>query len=284
MFGHVFDDLAAYAEQQLDAAQRAGVEQHLRSCERCRQSLTRIVEGISYAAELSPQAMPAELAAELRHQLAQSSVPRDAQRAPGTRRIQWSAAAAVILMTIAGVGLYWQVNRPWVRLHAASATPTRFEAEGRALHDRIAAGNAHLGFESDDEQALWRWLSSQQAPVTSMVVSRPEADRAQFAPLGASVQTLGGVRTSLLSYRIDGRPVTLVLAHASHVPDRPAAGWWSKRVMHRRDAGGVNTLTWTVGGGTYVMVSELGDAGQKACLICHTTPKFRERIVKIGRR
>jgi anti-sigma factor RsiW len=283
MFGHVFDDLAAYAEQQLDAARRAHVEQHLLSCERCRQSLRRIVEGINYATELSPQPMPAELAAELKHQLTQSPLPRDASRAPGTRRVQWSYAAATILMTIAGIGLYWQVNRPWVRLHAASAAPTRFEAEGRALHDRIAAGNANFGFESDDEQALWRWLSSQQAPVTSMVVSRPEADRAQFVPIGASVHTLGGVRTSLLSYRIDGRPVTLVLANASHVPDRPAAGWWSKRVMHRRDAGGVNTLTWTVGGGTYVMVSELGDAGQRACLICHTAPTFRERISDIRR-
>ena len=56
-------------------------------------------------------------------------------------------------------------------------------------------------------------------------------------------------------------PVTLTLALARDVPDAPAAGWWTKRVTHRRDASGRNTLTWTVGGGTYVMVSELEGAG-----------------------
>ena len=75
--------------------------------------------------------------------------------------------------------------------------------------------------------------------------------------------------------------MTLALALSGDVPNAPEAGWWTKRVTHRRDANGTNTLTWTVGGGTYVMVSELDGAGQRACLICHTAPAFRERITML---
>jgi hypothetical protein len=114
-----------------------------------------------------------------------------------------------------------------------------------------------------------------------MQVVRPNDERSQFVPLGAAVQTLDGARTSVLAYRIDGRPVTLAQALARDVPDAPPTGWWTKRVMHRRDANGINTLTWTVGGGTYVLVSELEGAGQRACLICHTAPKFKERILDL---
>jgi hypothetical protein len=53
-------------------------------------------------------------------------------------------------------------------------------------------------------------------------------------------------------------------------------------VGHRRDATGASTLTWTVGGGTYVMVSELDGAGQRACLICHTTPRFRAALERLS--
>ena len=279
MFGHVFDDLAAYAEQQLDDVKRARVEEHLAACGECQQSLRRIQQGITYAAELVPEPMPVNVAARIRRELAQRPSTSGADRSHPV--VRWWHAAAATLIALTAIGLYWQLNRPWVQLHAASSAPTRFEQEGRALHDRIVAGQAPVAFATDDEQALWRWLSSRGAPVTSMVISRPDAERAQFIPVGAAVHTLDGTRASVISYRIDGQPVTLALADADRVRDAPAAGWWSKRVTHRQDANGVNILTWTVGGGTYVMVSELDGAGQKACLICHTAPRFREHIRKL---
>jgi hypothetical protein len=180
------------------------------------------------------------------------------------------------------VGVYWQVNRPWVQLHAASQEPSAFERQGRALHERLVAGDVSITFRSSDEQALWRWLAEQRAPVTSMVISRLPEQRSQFTALGASVHDLDGVRASVLSYRIDGRPVTLALASADDVRNAPRAGWWSKRVLHRQQPDGTNTLTWTVGGGTYVMVSELEGAGQKACLICHTSPRFADAVMRLS--
>jgi hypothetical protein len=37
-----------------------------------------------------------------------------------------------------------------------------------------------------------------------------------------------------------------------------------------------------VGGGTYVMVSELDGAGQRACLICHTSPGFVGALTRLS--
>jgi anti-sigma factor RsiW len=282
MSHHVGDELAAYAEDQLVSDDRRRVEEHLRACSDCRGELERIRRGIALASSLGPHPMPADVAARIRRRLESAPAGRGAWSRSLRFASPWLRAAAAAVLALTGLVLYWQLNRPWVRLHAAAATPTAFERAGRELHDAIVSGSERLSYMSADEAALWRWLESEDAPVTSMRVDRAPEERARFVPLGATVRTIDGAKTSVLAYRIDGRPVTLSLAPTHDVPDAPAAGWWTKRVMHRRDANGVNTLTWTVGGGTYVMVSELGDAGQRACLICHTSAKFRQRVDQLG--
>ena len=281
MIVHEVDRLAAYAEHQLEPSDRARVAQHLEGCSECRAALDDVRRGISLASRLGPEPMPQDVAARIRGLMERESQPGQQEEAPTRRFRRWQQAAAAVLVLAASVAVYWQVNRPWVQLHSASEPSPRFESEGRQLHDRLVAGTAQLSFASADERALWHWLGTQRAPVTSTQIVRAKDERAQFVPLGAAVQTLDGARTSVLAYRIDGRPVTLALALARDVPDAPPTGWWTKRVIHRRDANGINTLTWTVGGGTYVLVSELDGAGQRACLICHTAPKFKERLLDL---
>jgi hypothetical protein len=280
---HVVQDLAAYAEDQLDRRSTTRVEAHLSSCAECREALARVREGISWASQLEAEQMPGDVAARIRERFAEERVTESTGPSIARQAFRWWQAAAALVLVVLGVALYWQVNRPWVQLHAASNPPTSFEVQGRMLHDLLKRGDVGVSFKSQDESELWRWLASQRAPVTTAVVSRSSDDRARVLPVGAAVQTLAAARTSVLTYRIDGHPVTLALAHARDVHGAPAAGWWSKRVTHRRDGSGVNTLTWTVGGGTYVMVSELDGAGQRACVICHTAPRFIEKLRQLTR-
>ena len=58
--GHVFDDLAAYAENQLAEKRHADVERHLTGCAECRESLARVREGIALASQLTSEPMPAD--------------------------------------------------------------------------------------------------------------------------------------------------------------------------------------------------------------------------------
>jgi anti-sigma factor RsiW len=270
MFGHVFNQLAAYAEGQLSSHERERVERHLETCDTCRGALVEVRSGIDLASTLRAEPMPDDIARRIRASV--TSAKRTDETGSYKSRV-WQATAAAMFLAAALAG-YWHFNRPWIQLQAATVAPTRFEDEGRRIHERLASGATALTFRSSDEQALWQWLATEKSPVTSLVVSRPERERARFVPVGAAVHSIDGVQTSVLSYRIDGRPVTLALARSREVVDAPPSAWWSKRVFHRRGSDGANTLTWTVGGGTYVMVSELDGVGQTACRICHTAPDF----------
>lgn len=276
MWGHVFDDLAAYAEGQLEPARAGAVDAHLTRCPRCRASLERIRTGIALAGELSPAPMPEEVAARIRARL------DAADRGAAVTRLdwRWQAAAAMVALAI-GVAVYWQLNRPWLDVQAAVDPPTRFETAGRQLHDRAAIESPPMMLASTDEAAVWHWLAAQGAPVSGLVPERSAAERRRVQVQGASVATLAGARASVLTYRVDDRPVTLVLASSHEVSDAPAAGWWSKRVRHRRHADGTTTLTWTAGGDTYVMTSSLPAPGLGACVICHTTPPFTSRFLAL---
>lgn len=279
---HVVDRLAAYAEAQLEPRERTSVERHLAGCARCRATLDEVRRGLGLMRELEAEAMPADDAEAMRARLLAFAADRSAAaRASTARRMPrtlWRAAA-VLLLTLAGAVAYWQANRPWATLIAAEAPATAFEREGLAIHRRFVTGDA-VDFATSSEADAWRWLASVHAPVTSLVPDRPMAERARFLPAGAAVRDIAGARTSVLSYRVDGRPVTLLLARAADVADAPSSGWWSKRVTYRRE-GSISSLTWTVSGGTYVLVSELEGFGQRACFVCHTSARFQTPILAL---
>lgn len=270
---HEVDRLAAFAEGELGSVDTAAVSAHLAVCAECRQALADVRRGIAFASELEAESMPAALAGDLRTQLV----------SPASAGWRWPAAAAALLIIMIGAGSYWQMHRPWAEMTEAAAAPTPFEAEGRALHRALLEG-APLDYRPADDADAWSWLGRQRGPTAGLLPSHSPDERARFVPVGAAVRHVGPARASVVSYRVDGRPVTLVLANTRDVPDAPAAGLWSKRVTHRRDPAGANVLTWTIGGGTYVMVSELDGYGQRACFVCHTDPKFQQTIQSLSPR
>jgi anti-sigma factor RsiW len=268
---HVLDDLAPYVEGELDASARGRVEAHLRACHRCRAALADVRRGMSLASELGPEPMPAADAARTREAVLAGRAVHRARSWPATTL---PAAAAVFLAVAAG---YWHLNRPWLRLHPADDAPFAFEVEAARVHERLR-DSSDMQFASTDAAGIQRWLRERAAPIASLAGEQPPEEAGRFQPLGASVSTVAGVRASLVAYRIDGRPVTLVLARQNAVPDAPSSGWISKWIVHRQTPEGRHALTWSTGGQTYVLVSELDGLGQRACLMCHTAPEFREAI------
>lgn len=268
MSAHELDRLAAFAEQQLDVEAMAEVERHLIHCGECRAMLADIRRSIALTTELDAVVLPDDIAAAIR-----------ARVIPPRRSRRWLSAAAVLLAML-GAGLYWQINRPWATMRATAAEPTVFEQQGRALHAELAAGH-QLDYAAVDDRDAWNWLAAQHAPIAGLLPAHSPEDRGRYRVIGAAVRSLAGTRASVVAYRIDGKPVTLVLANRREIANAPPAGLLSKTVTHRRDDNGANVLTWSVGGGTYVMVSELDDHGQRACFVCHTTPKFQSTILSL---
>lgn len=274
---HVVDDLAALVDGELDSSARAAVVAHLDRCRACRVALDAVRSSHARLQGWDLGPMAGADAARVRAAVL-AAVP-----AASTPR-RWSAwlgaAAAVLLVTTAAT---WQLGRPWIRLAppAPDSPMTSFEREGRAAHlSYTGASRPDFLADPDDEAAAWAWLSARGAPATHLAVQRAATDVPRIGITGASVVTLGGARTSLLHYRIDDRPVTLALAAAVDVADAPGPGWWSKRVTSRH-AGGLQSLTWTAGGTTYVLTAPADGPGPAACLICHHAPSFVRRIASM---
>jgi len=185
-----------------------------------------------------------------------------------TTGISW--LALLLLLGPAAAGSGPQVD-PAKTIDTVEVTAQR-EARRKAIQTFIANVTRFEG----DQVARWRFPICPS--VVGLAPDRAEFVRARIVDIARSVGA-----PLPREYRIDGRPVTLVLARAGDVIDAPPSSWWSKRVTRRRDAHGVNTLRWTVGGGTYVLVSELEGQGQQACFICHTDPKFQSAILRAAR-
>lgn len=274
--GHVTADLLRFEEGLLSSPEAADVERHVQRCRRCAQQL----ESIRHArqtlrTEFGPHTMPADVADAIRQAVVSGSPQAGAPiRSWGIPRSPAWGLAAIAVLIVAATG--WQLGRPWIGLRDTSAPPLAFERAARALHEQAAHGGITLDFESTSPSAIRGWLTERGVPVAKLV-PQPTDSPARIVPVGAAVARLRGGSASFVRYEIDGHPVTLITADAAATPG-PSASWpLSKQITHRRD-GGLDALTWTTGGQTYVLVSDLPGRGTQACLLCHVDPRFRQAI------
>ena len=286
--GHVTADLLRFDEGLLPSARAAGVGRHLQACSRCTQQRQAIRDARdTLRAELGPYTMPEQMVHAIRQTIVSGSSqsggydspsPISGFRSPISHfRLSgssvWAVATIAILLVAAAA---WQVGRPWIGLRDSSAPPLAFERAARALHEQAAQGGLSLDFESSSPSAIRGWLRDRGAPVATLVTQPPDA-AARITPVGAAVARLRGGAASLVRYKIDGHAVTLMAANADATTG-PSASWpLSKQITHRRDSG-LDALTWTTGGQTYVLVSDLPGRATQACLLCHVDPRFRQAV------
>lgn len=292
--GHVTEDLLRFDEGLLPSTRAAAVERHVRGCHRCAQHLESIRRARqALQMELGPQTMPEPLSDSLRQSIVSGTPPSSGSdtRWPIADRLPHAdsrsplshlrvlgfggwAIVTIALLLLGGTG--WHAGRPWIGLYDTSAPPMAFERAARALHEQGAQGGLSLDFESTSPAAIRGWLHDSGAPVAKLV-TQPADNPARIVPVGAAVARLRGGAASLVRYEIDGHPVTLMTADAGATTG-PSASWpMSKQITHRRDSG-LDALTWTTGGQTYVLVSDLPGRGTQACLLCHADPRFRQAV------
>jgi anti-sigma factor RsiW len=234
MFGRHPDRwLAPYAEGLLPTAQASEVAGHVFGCQRCRRALERVRVGQQFASGLAPATAAGPSWRELAPLLDQP-ISRPPQP------LRWALAAAAAIAVTAG-SLAWHGPRP-------------VEARASAPLEAIALDAHHAStreLRTGDDQQLQRWLTAG----ASLELALPSSnDHRQL--LGAARLASGAVA---LGYRLDGAPVTLVIADAKTSADR-------KRIRHRTE-GGLDVATWTRGSRSYALVSSL--PGSVACTLCH---------------
>jgi hypothetical protein len=275
---HVLADLAAYDDGQLDPPRAARVKGHLLRCLACREALEEVRHGRRLLESLPAVTMPDDEVARLHARL----------RAPAVAAWRLRPLAAVLSIAALAAAAWW-VSFVGIRPEIVRAAgPVGLERAAVDLHAQLRAGSVELGLVTDDPARIRAWQRAQGAPVSELASHASRDGWPAITMQGASVVTVDGARVSLVSFDVDGHRASLLTARQADVASAPSSAWLSKRV-HYRDAGGHPALTWSTSGQTYTIVSDLPDAGERACLACHTSPRFKaalEREVRqvFGRR
>jgi hypothetical protein len=267
---HVLDDLAAYEEGRLDPRRSDLVKTHIAECEECRGALDAVQRARRILEALPAVAMPPREVQRLT-----AALRRAGDRSRPVRFGLVAAAASVVIAL--GLTAYF-LSRGIGPDLITKPGPAGLAPLASDLHRRLEAGDLALAFESSDPAQIRQWQFEQRAPVASLAAPVVRAGWPAIRVRGSAVVDAGGAPASVVTYDVDGRPVTLVTARERDIPDAPEGAWLAKRVYVSRDARGRPTLTWTTAGQTYAIVSSLPGVGQSACLVCHAEPKFRERL------
>ncbi len=276
---HVEDRLAAYCDASLPDAETREVRAHLERCARCRSAYVEIRDGHRAAGSLRIVAMPEERADAVRERLREAFAE---SRTPRASRVPMLAAAAAVVVAL-GVGLvaalHYLAPGPVLKETVAASS---FEAAARGLHTALAGGREALDLVTDSPADVRRFLKERAGLDASIAETRPAADGDRYRVGGVRLVRVGDAEAGAIVYRIDGRPVTLLVARDEDVPDAPRWSLAGKRVDVRRDddpATGLTTLTWRNSGNAYTLVSDLPDSGRESCFVCHTTDDRRRQIL-----
>lgn len=278
MSAHVEDRLAAYSDGALDEAEARQILGHLEACQHCRSAYREVRDGRRAAEALAIVPMPDDRADAVRAEL-RAAFARPARRSPW----RWAlpAAASIALLALGGLAALRPTAPGPVLRRTVAASP--FEATARGLHVALASGAAALDSATDSPAEARRWLEERAGVSASLAELRAASDGDRYRLSGVRLVELdgsGGASAGAFHYRIAGRPVTLVVARESDVPDAPKWSLASKDVDVRRDAAtGLTTLTWSNSGNAYALVSDLPDAGRESCFVCHAGQERRRQIL-----
>jgi len=145
--------LNEYADDTLDASQRASVDRHLEMCAECRSVVEDVRRVRRAAAALEPIAPPPHVWPKLQAAIGRQSAAnaRAGQVITNRTRLAWLAAAAALLFAVTLVGLRYRTapsaSVPASAIPAGTETPQSVESELRLAeehYDRAIKGLEQL--------------------------------------------------------------------------------------------------------------------------------------------
>jgi hypothetical protein len=260
--------LAPYLEGVLPRAQARAVEEHLRECPTCRAARAEVERGLILVSRLPIVSLDPEPALRLREAV---------DGALGWRRHLRLAVAALLAAGASGAVAYGLL-RPRLQLVAVNGAPTPFEQLALDLHEHGGTGRGAGSLPTSSVVEARDWARSRARLDQSLAATRPPEDGDRYRLEGIATVPFEGATAVVVSYRIDGLPVTLLTARARDVAARSPEWTLRGKTVRSLRRGERKALAWTNSGQAYVLVSALPEHGQQSCLVCHTTPGRRRLI------
>lgn len=266
MANHILEHIPLYLDDELQESERLAIEQHVQDCSDCRAALDAERELVLAIRKARPvYTIPASLEAKI-EQLAQDSDSR--HKLVSSRRIV--AACALLLL----VAVFW----------LALAQPSRQDATSFVTmavnnHLRYLKGKLPLEVYSDSPEKISAWFVGKlgfnlRLPDYPQVPEQAKPYRVEGARLVGFKEDYA----AYIIYRLNDHPISLVVTSASVA--QPSGGEeiaWEGLRFHFQSVSGWKVLTWSHGGLTYALVSDLEERGQASCIVCHQDERvFRD--------
>ena len=227
--------LHPYLDGEMDAAQRAAVDEHLKSCDDCRQSLEHL-QMLQRALQMPELRYTAS--DTLRHRLQTKLREADAgARRPAFPRLGVAAAAAMI-----AVALVWSFMPHGPGTHAVMDDDAMVDSAVDQQQDAVKSG--HLtDYASSSPSILQRWFAGKLAYTPPV----PDLRAQGYVLLGARVDKVGDEPAAALVYMHGGDMVTVFVCRAQH----------GAKALDTDSDDGYQVAYWTKGSLSFWVVSKL---------------------------
>jgi anti-sigma factor RsiW len=278
-----------YLDDELHGPEVADFEAHADACADCRTSCEQERMFLTYLRESGPlQTAGPELRRRVTDLLEDTPPPvsapprlrRNIERlwpsfAPAARfgfgrLTAMGVVAACVLFAVSWLGL----ERRGGQRDAYASDFVQFAVETHLQRQR---GQLPLGIVSDSPELVSAWFAG-KVPFSLRLPNYEEsAGREKPYHLeGAQLIAFHNAAAAHIAYRLQNRPITLVATSMQVAESAGRDAFVSKgRTFHHTSVNGLNVLTWQDHGLTYALVSDLGERGQRSCVVCHAGEKDR---------
>jgi anti-sigma factor RsiW len=260
--------IPALLDDELVGDERRPVEDHLQRCASCRAAF----ENESALSAAIREALPREVAAPKDLEDRVAGLPLETKPRPGRSAWQLVGVAAALL---AAVG--WATLKDWGGPRSINPGLASLAVDS---HLRYASGRLPLEFRSDRPQHVSRWFAG-RVPFNVTLPDYPvgPGERKFYTLEGGRLVSLEGDYVAYVAYRMEGRPISLLVASAERVHPSgrtvvPSGGL----DFHIDSRAGLEVITWTDKGLTYALASDVSVGGAKSRLVCHGSPSERRKI------
>jgi anti-sigma factor RsiW len=263
--------VSAYVDGELIGEEREAFEAHLRECRRCRGA----VDEVQALLALMQQAGPLHRASPGLREAASRVL--SSPSSPSARRWPLAIAAGLLLAVAASTWREWPARR---LAAGASAESSEFASLGADTHLRHVRGQLPLEIRSERAAEVAGWFAG-RVPFNLTLPDYPvgSGERKPYGLVGGRLVAFHGDYAAYVVYRMEDRPISLLVASAAAVLPRGGATVASGALtFHLETVAGLNVISWTHRGLTYALVSDLPEDGARSCLVCHGTDQERRKI------
>ena len=255
--------LHAYLDGEMAAAERVALEAHLLECKACERAFSTAREVVDVVRGAGP-VYEAPEGAKDRLRGAIGKIPAEPSRSVWWK---WGAAAAALL-AVSSLGFQKSVHADEFATFAADS------------HLRYVQGLSPLDVRSSEASEVSEWLSA-RLPFHLQLPEYPQdgGGPKPYSLEGARVMQFDNVDIAYLAYRMENRPISLLIASSAEAePSGDQIHRSGNLDFHFKADRGLQLITWKDKGLVYALASDIQSADAQSCVICHGSEQERRKF------